>query len=51
MVYIDSSGGNIYLEKMRDVRRHARIFDHLRAEALGAGDSAAFIDSVAKEMT
>lgn len=51
VVYIDSSGGNIYLEKPRDVRRHARIFDHLRVEALGTGESAAFIDRVAKEMT
>ena len=50
-VYVDSSGGNIYLEKPRDLRRHTRIFDHLRAEALGAGDSAAFLNAVANEMT
>lgn len=51
VVYVDSSGGNIYLEKPRDIRRHARIFDHLRAEALGEAESAEFFDRVAKEMT
>jgi transcriptional regulator with XRE-family HTH domain len=49
VVYVDSWGGPIYLEKDRDVRTCAEAFDRLRAAALSPGDSAALAHQLAKE--
>jgi transcriptional regulator with XRE-family HTH domain len=48
VVYVDSWGGPIYLEKDRDVRACAEAFDRLRAAALSPGDSAALAQQLAK---
>jgi transcriptional regulator with XRE-family HTH domain len=50
VVYVDSWGGPIYLEKDRDVRSCAEAFDRLRAAALSPGDSAALVTQVAREL-
>ena len=50
VVYVDSPGGNLYLEKRADVRRFASIFDLLRATALDPDESAALIRHAAEDM-
>jgi transcriptional regulator with XRE-family HTH domain len=50
VVYFDSWGGPIYLEKERDVRTCTEAFDRLRAAALSPGDSAALTERVAREL-
>ena len=50
VVYLDSWGGPIYLEKERDVRMCAEAFDRLRAAALSANDSIALANQVAREL-
>ncbi len=50
VVCIDSSGGNVYVEKSRDVRRHKLVFEHLCAMALDPRESASFIESVKREL-
>ena len=51
VVYFDSWGGPIYLEKDRDVRACAEAFDRLRAAAMSPGDSADLASRVARELT
>ena len=51
VVYFDSWGGPIYLEKDRDVRACAEAFDRLRAAALSPGDSADMASKLAAELT
>jgi hypothetical protein len=51
VVYVDSWGGPIYLEKDREVRACAEAFDRLRAAALPPGDSIALVAMVAGELT
>ncbi|GAB2893806.1 helix-turn-helix domain-containing protein [Streptomyces mayteni] len=50
VVYVDSPGGNLYLEKRADVRRFASIFDLLRATALDPDESVALIRHAAEDM-
>src|SRR5579875_659387 len=50
VVYFDSWGGPIYLEKDRDVKTCTDAFDRLRAAALSPGDSASLADKVAREL-
>jgi len=50
VVYFDSWGGPIYLEKDRDVKTCTEAFDRLRAAALSPGDSAALADRAAREL-
>lgn len=50
VVYFDSWGGPIYLEKERDVRMCTEAFDRLRAAALSANDSVALTEQVAREL-
>lgn len=50
VVYIDSSSGNIYLEKDKDLRHYSLVFDHLRAAALPPDESVPFIEDVAKAL-
>ena len=39
VTYVESPGGNIYLEKAHEVRRWSEAFDQLRAQALSPEDS------------
>ena len=50
VVYFDSWGGPIYLEKERDVRLCTEAFDRLRAAALSPSDSASLAEQVAREL-
>jgi transcriptional regulator with XRE-family HTH domain len=50
VVYLDSWGGPIYLEKERDVRMCAEAFDRLRAAALSTNDSVALANQVAGQL-
>lgn len=50
VVYVESPAGNLYLEKVRDVRRVAANFDYLRALALDPHESTALIRAVMEEM-
>jgi transcriptional regulator with XRE-family HTH domain len=43
VVYLEHLTGSLVLENSGDVRRYQAVFDHLRAEALGAGESAGLI--------
>jgi transcriptional regulator with XRE-family HTH domain len=49
VVYIESPAGNIYLEKDRQVRLWAEVFDQLRAQALSPDESREFINTVGTE--
>ena len=51
VVYFDSWGGPIYLEKDKDVRDCAEAFDRLRAAALSPSDSADMASKLAAELT
>jgi transcriptional regulator with XRE-family HTH domain len=51
VVYFDSWGGPIYLEKDKEVRTCTEAFDRLRAAALSPGDSADLAEQVARELT
>ncbi|WP_198545754.1 helix-turn-helix domain-containing protein [Actinacidiphila yeochonensis] len=50
LVYIESLGGDLFLEAEADVQRHAQSFDHLRAMALSPEASASLAMSVATEI-
>ncbi|GAA0430654.1 transcriptional regulator [Acrocarpospora corrugata] len=50
VVFLESAGGELYLESSDDVRRYALVFDHLRAAALSPEKSVEKIESVEKEM-
>lgn len=47
VVYLDGPAGNIYLERVRDVRRQVGVFNRLLSEALTREESAEFIQAVA----
>ena len=51
VVYTDSVGGIIYLEKDRDVRACAEAFDRMRASALSPAASVELIQKVLGELT
>jgi transcriptional regulator with XRE-family HTH domain len=50
VAYVESMAGMIVLEKDREVRARAEIFDRLRAAALAPGASADLIAQVAREL-
>ncbi|WP_214110633.1 helix-turn-helix domain-containing protein [Acrocarpospora catenulata] len=50
IVFLESAGGELYLEEADQVRRYAQVFDHLRAAALSPEKSREKIESVEKEM-
>jgi hypothetical protein len=43
VVYLEHLTGSLFLENEDEVRRYRVVFDHLRTEALGTGESAALI--------
>ena len=51
VVYTDSVGGMIYLEKDREVRACAEVFDRMRAAALSPAVSVELIQNVLRELT
>lgn len=48
VVFVDTIGGHLFLERATDIRAATLGFDHLRAAALGAADSADLIVTVAE---
>jgi transcriptional regulator with XRE-family HTH domain len=47
LVYIETMGGDLFLERESDVRRYTTIFEHLRAAALNPTDSIRLITTTA----
>jgi hypothetical protein len=50
VVYVEGLVGNIYFERAKDLERYQRVFDLLRAVALGPGESVAYLRRIADEM-
>ncbi|MGW6305866.1 helix-turn-helix domain-containing protein [Streptomyces niveus] len=50
VVYVDSPGGNLYLQKPLDTRRFDQSHSRLRGMALDEADSVAFMKTVLKEI-
>ncbi|WP_335983155.1 MULTISPECIES: helix-turn-helix domain-containing protein [Streptomycetaceae] len=50
VVYLETTAGNLYLEKRPDVRTFTGMYQTLGAMALPVDDTTAFLKSVAKEM-
>jgi transcriptional regulator with XRE-family HTH domain len=50
VVYLEHLTGSIFLENEDEVRRYSEVFDHLRAEALGTGQSIELIGRLAAEL-
>ena len=48
VVYLEHLTGSLFLENEDEVRRYTVVFNHLRAEALGTGQSIDLIAQVAK---
>jgi Domain of unknown function (DUF5753) len=51
VVYLETATDGLYLEETTEIERYNLMFDHLRATALGARESASFITRLAEEMT
>jgi transcriptional regulator with XRE-family HTH domain len=51
VVTIEYRGGNLYLESADDVARHTRMYDLIRATAMGPGESVRYISQMAKSAT
>lgn len=51
VVHVESRGGNLYLEKPRDLRRCDSNYNHLLSEALSQENSTALISAVAKDFS
>ena len=49
VVYLEHLTGSLFLEREDEIRRYTVVFDHLRAEALGTGQSVALIAEAAAE--
>jgi transcriptional regulator with XRE-family HTH domain len=50
VAYVDGTAGNLYMEKVRDLRRHGSIFNNLLSEALTADESASFLLKITDEI-
>jgi transcriptional regulator with XRE-family HTH domain len=48
VVYIEGVTSDLYLEKANDVHKYSVMYEHLRAQALNADQSRAFIENIAK---
>jgi transcriptional regulator with XRE-family HTH domain len=51
VIYLETATDGLYLEETAEIDRYSLMFDHLRASALSADESAAFIARMAAEMT
>ncbi|MEU3600013.1 helix-turn-helix transcriptional regulator [Streptomyces sp. NPDC006798] len=49
VVYIEGVTSDLYLEKGPDVQKYIVMYEHLRAQALGAEQSRTFIEDMAKQ--
>lgn len=49
VVYLEGVTSDLYLEKANDVHSYSVMYEHLRAQALNADQSRAFIEDVAKD--
>ncbi|MFE0421545.1 helix-turn-helix domain-containing protein [Streptomyces sp. NPDC058953] len=49
VVYIEGVTSDLYLEKGPDVQKYIVMYEHLRAQALGAEQSRTFIENLAKQ--
>jgi hypothetical protein len=47
IVYLETVGGNIYVDKPEEARLFATAFDHLRAVALSPGDTRTMLRAAA----
>jgi hypothetical protein len=50
VVYLETVGGNLYVDKSEEARLFANAFDHLRAVALSPGDTRAMLRAAAKAL-
>ncbi len=50
MVYLEHLTGSLFLDSEEEVLRYRVLFDHLRAEALGAGPSADLVARAAADL-
>jgi transcriptional regulator with XRE-family HTH domain len=51
VVYIEGVTSDLYLEKAQDVGKYSLMYEHLRAQALNADDTRAFVTDIAKQYT
>jgi transcriptional regulator with XRE-family HTH domain len=51
VVYLETATDGLYLEETAETERYNLMFDHLRASALSASESASLIARLAEEMT
>jgi len=51
VVYMETVGGNLYLDKAGEVHLYTMAFDHLRALALSPADTRAMLRAAANDMT
>jgi Domain of unknown function (DUF5753) len=49
IAYLETVGGNLYVDKPEDVLLYATAFDHLRAAALSPNDTRAMLRAAADE--
>jgi transcriptional regulator with XRE-family HTH domain len=50
VVYLEHLTGSLFLESEEEIRRYTVVFDHLRAEALGTGQSVDLIGRLAADL-
>jgi Domain of unknown function (DUF5753) len=50
VVYMETVGGNLYVDKPEEVRLYITAFDHLRAVALSPGDTRAMLRAAAGDL-
>ena len=50
VVYIENTGGDMYLEEREVTRRYSKLFDHLRAAAQNPGESIRTLGSIQSQL-
>lgn len=50
VVYLETVGGNLYVDRPEEVQIFATAFDHLRAAALSPSDTRAMLHAAAKKL-
>jgi transcriptional regulator with XRE-family HTH domain len=50
VVYLETIGGNLYVDKPEEVQLYAASFDHLRAVALSPDDTGAMLRAVSRDL-
>ncbi len=49
VVYVETAGSTLWLEREDDAHRHRSLFDSVRRSALSPEDSRALVDGLTKE--